>query len=272
MLPPAPTFFGVEQIHDDWLASVHPFEGGGESMNPANPEAPFRCEHYRCTLAAKVCVQRQTERIRVPSTGQMKVPWRNDYCASGVCAQGAAVLVALKGARIRKTEDRSAMNRAAATAAGQATVARIEAKLAATTSTPAPPAEEKAMAEKLCSKDGCGRLLRSDNKTGICGFCASGKGLDHPLRKKPTPVNPAPVAVAAKSAKAVEVPLPLYCPAREHGSGCPDGCAGKPTVAPIEDLLRTRLDYHRGQVAMLLHHQLEAAKLERALAAMMEAA
>lgn len=81
------------------------------------PADTFRCEKYACTLTARACVIRQgavartgdwvggglrrpavTSGKNTRETG--KTPSSNDYCASGECAQGAAVKQQLNGVEV----------------------------------------------------------------------------------------------------------------------------------------------------------------------------
>jgi hypothetical protein len=70
---------------------------------PASGEERFRCVHYACVLTAATCVQRQTTvlewRGASRHTGAFTkryVPGHLQFCASGKCEQGKAVLAAIQ--------------------------------------------------------------------------------------------------------------------------------------------------------------------------------
>jgi hypothetical protein len=109
-------------------------------------------------------------------------------------------------------------------------------------------------------------VLGAANKSGVCSACSSGyKPKDEPPAKKTagqakTANTLARHALAARSVGTVTaIAPPAFVPFSEAES-----------EQPIEDVIRSRLEHHRERVKELLHHQAEAAKLERALAALLE--
>jgi hypothetical protein len=234
---------------------------------PEGPHGKFTCEHFRCVMAGRFCVTKQTEREWVAACGEYRVPFRNQFCASGDCVQGKEIAAALAGKplQVRTGEDIRQANKAAATERGLATVARIEGRLAA--------AQETDMEKKrTCSKDGCKNALGAANKSGICSACSSG----YQPRTAGQAKTANTLARAAHAAKAALQPpaVPSAPPTAGEQPGTvravmAPAAALLPEV-PIEELIRSRLEHHRARVAELLHHQTEAAKLERALAALLE--
>jgi hypothetical protein len=77
-------------------------------------EDRFLCASYRCDLAARVCVQRQsaTEERRTGSHGRAyvarRVPGHLAWCASGKCAQGAAIRAAVGEVAAPRKQDQVA--------------------------------------------------------------------------------------------------------------------------------------------------------------------
>lgn len=57
------------------------------------PGELFRCDQYACIISAGICVQRQ-RMLRQIRRGAVKKPV-HEYCASGECRQGKAIVIAL---------------------------------------------------------------------------------------------------------------------------------------------------------------------------------
>ena len=134
---------------------------------PASPEAMFRCEHYRCTLAGRVCIERQNYRYKAHSKAPERAPAHLQHCAYGKCEQGRDVAAVLAGwAPTVRAADQA---HAAAKTAAPLRLAQIEQQIA---DAKAAPAEETTMANEtdrhVCTRDGCTRNLSRANKSGVC--------------------------------------------------------------------------------------------------------
>lgn len=207
-----------------------------------DPSATMRCEHYRCTMAARVCVQRQMERRKPSPMAKDQTPkpaLGREYCGSGTCEQGAQVRQALAGWIPPAPTD----TRAAATAAGLALVAEIEQRLEAP---PAPLETTMPMPSKLDTKTDDEVKAAVAEATGIAG-AAKALGCTPPkLKRRLEAMNggkPERAVRKAPKAKPVEEPAPVK---------------QLPEDGLVEQMLRARLAYLQAQ----------AAKVERALAAL----
>lgn len=223
---------------------------------PAGPSAPFRCEHYACTLAGRVCVERQRALVKHPGAKFAKVPLAFQFCASGQCRQGVEVARRLKG--WAPAPSKAATQHQEHRAGAAERLALIEQRLlarptAATTTTPAAPAEETRMARicVVCRK-------------GITGPAPEREAVGGPKHSAcETPKKAASAQAAGRVKRAPKAAEPADAPATPPPP---------PGDQSVEELLRARLAVHRAEVAKLQHHADEVRKLEAMLAAAAEAA
>jgi hypothetical protein len=232
------------------------------------PDDVFRCEHYRVSIPAQRCVQRQTkEREAFHSIAHLA------YCASGECAQGRLVALALKGKELQPPRQVNAPAQFAAKRRqevpwGAGLTYESEPKQERE---PAPPAEEREMAEavetvKTCPLDG--KKLRADNGRGWCTSHLSTAGrlkivaFNEAIKKGvvvPDEMKPrGPNAAASEPKPKWPVIDVAHADGREiRGLRKPDPVAPAASDDVVE-LLQKRLQ----------HHQAEAGRIQRALKAL----
>lgn len=178
---------------------------------PSSPAAPFRCDHYACTMRGAICVQRQTQVLkgrprRGPKTGLPdRLRFAQHHCGSGQCAQGRAILEAIGAqveAPVATVFDGAGHQRSVAhTLPGTLPPEPPAAPPAA----PQPTTEEPTMAttEERPKCTECGDKIRRDNSTGLCKRC----------KKKPTaklsrvPTHQATAKRASPAATALAFPF-----------------------------------------------------------------
>lgn len=244
---------------------------------PAGPDAPFRCEHYRCTLSGSACIARQTERWRPGLRSKSRaprVPPGREFCAGGACEQGRAVASAL-GATLQplvvrggwgRGKENGKQRRAFPVPASGVYVLRSGPVYTLPAPPPVPKEEPMPCPASPLDKLTDAQVRAAFEKHGPSVNAAALKlGVSWGTLKSRLArmgIGSAARRLTAQRPEPKPTPAP---PPRAKPNGRADG------DQPIEELLRSRLDHHREKVAELLHHQDEAAKLERALAALLNA-
>ena len=106
-----------EAVTIDWLAwkHEHALERGGNSMTslaivapprvPGSPDDPFRCEHFRCTMDGRVCLERQGATFLVRNDKSRRPDVRFGHCVSGKCDQGAELRAAFPDYQVGQSSD-----------------------------------------------------------------------------------------------------------------------------------------------------------------------
>lgn len=74
-------------------------------MSPKPPDVIIYCKKYKCRIAAKMCAERQKQQYgRWSGEIQMKKIPRDEFCISGKCEQGRAVIAAMKEGNMKSIE------------------------------------------------------------------------------------------------------------------------------------------------------------------------
>lgn len=195
---------------------------------PSSPDAQFRCEHFRCTLLGRICLERQAAVRMVNGEGQRRVArpaTQFGMCTSGACAQGAEVRAVLPGYVPGANKDSSFRRQQRVIAARKeekkvnallrAAVERRDREQQIADVDQADAARMALLNNVVHAKCGnCGKRINADkNKSGYCSRTPEcfnlGRKITRPRKHAPPALVAAPTNMTSPAAPAEGLEMPF---------------------------------------------------------------